>query len=184
MGFNSIRNAREGFVDMSAGDKLIRIESIILGIAVFIGMLCLHTGFFPALIVGALIMFLFPWLVGLIEVFAWIATIVFSLIWAVIGYFIGGALLGDSVIGGIIVAIIIFTGSFFLHKIFAGLGYHSVEKHVIDSIDSTRDNTAQMANAMTNNYSQSQGSTSKFCSNCGAKLDTNAHYCNSCGSKQ
>lgn len=61
-----------------------------------------------------------PWLMGLIEVFAWIATVLFSLIWAVIGYFIGGAILGDSSIAGVIVAVVIFICSFFAHKVFAG----------------------------------------------------------------
>lgn len=182
MGFNNIRDAREGFVDMSAGDKLIGVESKILGIVTFIGMLCLHTGFFPALIVGILVMFVFPWLVGLVEIIAWIAAIVFSLVWAIIGYFIGGALLGDSVLGGIVVAIIIFTASFFLHKIFGGLGYHSVEKHVIDSVDATRNNTAQTANSMVN--IEAQMSSGMFCTKCGARMTANQVYCSSCGSKR
>lgn len=142
MSYRDIRDAREGFVDMSVGDGIIKVESIILGIVAFIfGMTNLNLDFVVALLIGFVIAIVFPWLTGLIVAFAWFVTIVFSLAWAVVGYFIGGAILGDSPVAGAIVAIIAFIISFYLHKIFAGLGYTTVEKHVIDSVDEINENT-------------------------------------------
>lgn len=140
MSYQDIRDAREGFVDLDIGDKIVRIESFIVGVACFIGALALGMGFVVAIIAGGVVAFVLPWLIGLVEIFAWIATILFSLIWALIGYFIGGAILGDSPIAGGIIAVAIFIASFFAHKVFAGLGYSSLTKHVIDSIDQIRDN--------------------------------------------
>ena len=142
MSYRDIRDAREGFVDMDMGDKIIHIESIIMGIAGFIvGIAFLDLGLVVSLIVGGMVAFVFPWLVGLFTIFAWIATIFFSLVWAVVGYFIGGALLGNSVIAGVLVAIIVFISSFFAHKVFAGLGFSSLTSHVINSVDEIASNT-------------------------------------------
>lgn len=177
MSYQDIRDAREGFVRSDIGDRLVRIEAFIMGVICFIGLMALHKGFGIAVVTGVVVAFVLPWLMGLIEVFAWIATILFSLIWAVIGYFIGGAILGDSPVAGGIVAVLIFICSFFVHKVFAGLGYSSVEKHVMDSIDDTRDNTANIAN-------MGQSATIRYCSSCGARLDSGVHFCNQCGARQ
>ena len=175
MSYQDIRNAREGFVRSDIGDKLIRIEAFIVGLACFIGLLALEMGFVIALITGVIVAFVLPWLVGLIEIFAWIATVVFSLVWAVIGYFIGGALLGDSPVAGVLVAVILFLCSFFAHKVFAGLGYSSTEKHVMDSLDQTVENTANL---------QQQQNAVKYCPFCGVRLDAGAGFCKSCGARQ
>lgn len=148
MSYQDIRDSREGFVNMGAGDKLIRIESKILAIITFILMLAyFKSGIISALIVAALIGGVFPWLVGLVKAFAWCAAVVFSLIWAVVGFFIGYLLAGimgiDTPIIGVLVAIIVFIVSFFLHKVFAGLGYSSVTKLELDAMQSTNANTAQ-----------------------------------------
>lgn len=174
MSYQDIRDTREGFVRSDIGDRLVRIEAFIVGVVCFIGLLALHKGFGIALITGGVVAFVLPWLMGLIEVFAWIATVLFSLIWAVIGYFIGGAILGDSPIAGAIVAEVIFICSFFAHKVFAGLGYSSVERHVMDSIDQTRDNTANLG----------QPVSAKYCSSCGTRLNAGANFCNNCGARQ
>lgn len=187
MSYQDIRNTREGFVDMGAGDKLIRIESKILAIVVFIVLLAyLKMGVGQALIAGVVVGFVFPWLVGLVEFFAWVATIIFSVIWAGIGYFIAGALGGDSPVIGAIGAIIIFVASFFLHKIFAGLGYSSVEKHALDAWDNTSDNTAQtrdIARNIGDTLEKDMGNV-KYCQKCGTAMDANAKFCAKCGSSQ
>lgn len=187
MSYQDIRNTREGFVDMGAGDKLIRIESKILAVLVFILMLAyFKMGIVSALIAGAVIGFVFPWLVGLVEFFAWVVTIVFSVVWAGIGYFIAGAIGGDSVAIGVIGAIIIFIASFFLHKIFAGLGYSSVEKHALDAWDNNSNNTAQtrdMVNDIGNSLEKDM-SNIKYCPKCGTALEGDAKFCAKCGSSQ
>lgn len=185
MSYQDIRNTREGFVDSGAGDRIIRIESKIVAIVAFVLMLTyFEKGIIPALIAGVVVGFVFPWLVGLIEFFAWVATIVFSVIWAIIGYFLGGAVGGVAV--GVIVAIIIFIVSFFLHKVFAGLGYSSVTKHALDALDETRDNTAQTrdsVNTFQNNV-ESNVNNIKYCPNCGTALDKDARFCTNCGKTQ
>lgn len=175
MSYQNIRDTREGFVRSGIGDRLVRIEAVIVGIIGFcLCMFGFKTGFVTSLIVGVMIVIVLPWLMGLIEVFAWVVITVFSLVWAFAGYFIGGAILGDSPVAGAIVAILIFICSFFVHKVFAGLGYSSVEKHVIDSVDETRDNTAHL----------NPSSGVRFCSSCGTRLGAGVHFCNKCGSKQ
>ncbi len=166
---------------MGVGDKLIRFEAFVLGIAVFIiALVQMGWGIAAALVSGIVVAFVFPWLTGLIEVFAWFVAIVFSFIWAVIAYFIGGALLGDSAIAGILVAILVFVISFFLHKVFAGLGYSSVEKHIIDTGDQIQRNTMPI-NQNVNDVIQVQ---SIFCQACGAKLKAEAKFCGNCGRAQ
>ncbi|RKI41199.1 zinc-ribbon domain-containing protein [bacterium D16-51] len=181
MSYQTIRDTREGFVNMGAGDKLIKVESKLLAIVTLLVMwLALDTGFITALITGAVIAFLFPWLVGLIEFFAWVVAIVFSLIWAVGGYFLAGALGGDSPAIGVIGAIIVFIISFFLHKIFAGLGYSSVEKHSMDAWDNTAANTAQTNQTL----NEMNTSNVKYCSKCGIKVAADAKFCTECGSQK
>lgn len=181
MSYEDIRDTREGFVRMDVGDKLIGIESKFLAIVTLIVMwVALDTDFITALIAGVVVGFLFPWLVGLIGFFAWVVTIVFSLMWAVIGYFIAGALGGDSPIIGVIGAVIVFILSFFLHKVFAGLGYSSVEKHSMDAWDNTAANTAQINRSL----NAMDTSNVKYCVKCGTKLAADAGFCTKCGSQQ
>lgn len=177
MSYQNIRDSREGFVRSDIGDKLVRIEAFIMGVVCFIGLLTLHKGIGISIVAGVVIAFVLPWLMGLVQIFAWIATILFSLIWAVLGYFIGGAILGDSPVAGGIIAVLIFICSFFVHKVFAGLGYSSVEKHVMDSIDETRDNTSNIAN-------MGQPAATRYCSSCGARLEAGVNFCNKCGARQ
>ena len=181
MSYQDIRNTREGFVDSGIGDKIIKIESIILGIVVFILALTqMKTGFVTALVAGIVVAFVFPWLTGLIEIFAWFVTILFSLVWAFLAYFIGGAILGDSPVAGALVAIVVFIVSFFVHKVFAGLGYSSIQKHMLDSGDAIVENTANI-NQTVNNISPA-GNT--FCHFCGAPLKDGANFCGKCGKAQ
>lgn len=181
MSYRNIRNAREGFVDSGIGDGIIKTESIILGIAIFIfALVQMQASIISALIAGGVVAFIFPWLTGLIEIFAWIVTIVFSLIWAVLAYFIGGAIMGDSPIAGILAAILVFIVSFFVHKVFAGLGYSSVTKHILDTGDEIQNNTSNI-NQTLNNVVSSQGA---FCHFCGASLKPGANFCSKCGKAQ
>lgn len=182
MRYDNIRNTREGFVNMRSGDKLIHTESVILGIvAFFVALTQLDIGFVPSLITAAVVIFVFPMLAGLITAFAWFVAIVFSAIWAVVAYFIGGAILGDSPVAGALIAVVVFVISFFLHKIFSGLGYSSVDKHVMDSIDSAAANTEVTGR----NMQQMAGTnTGSFCSHCGQPIKPGSQFCTQCGSRQ
>lgn len=147
MDYRDIQNTREGFYSSDAGEKFIRKESIIVGIiAVLLSWLLFKWNIFASLGVGIAVGVVFPWLVGLFKWFAWVVTIIFSVIWGAFGYGIGYLIFNfifhvESIIPAIIVAGIVFAISFVNHRIFAGLGYESVEKHVISSIDEIRDNT-------------------------------------------
>lgn len=183
MSYNDIRNAREGFVDSAIGDSLIKTESIIIGIVAFIALLIKGSGFITALVVGVGCVFVVPIIIGLIPSVARFFGIAFSIIWAVIGYFLGGAILGDSWIAGGIIALIVFFISSFKHKVFAGLGYSSVTKHMLDSVDGIRDNTAHMSNGFNENNEQNVAGNS-YCSSCGAPLKAGANFCTKCGGRQ
>lgn len=181
MSFQDIRDTREGFVRADIGDRLISIESKIIGVVAFFALwLGANQSFLVALVVAAVCIVVVPWLVGLISIFAWIVTIAFSLAWAIIGYFIGGAILGDSALAGAIVAIIVFVISFFLHKVFAGLGFNSVEKYALDTGEEIRDNT-QNINQNLNNTMEAQ---TTFCTSCGTPMKVGAKFCNKCGKQQ
>ncbi len=124
--FSFIRDIREGFVDSDIGDKIMTIESIIIGvIGFFVSLLHFDFGFGKSAIIALVICVLIPCLVGLIEVCAIIFSIVFSLVWAVLGYFVGAIITG-SLLAGVLIALIIFVLSIFVHKVFAGIGYESV----------------------------------------------------------
>lgn len=186
MDYHDIRRTREGFVDMDAGDNLMRLEARIIGVVAFFALwLAMGIGFFSALVIGIACCVIVPWLVGLIESVAIVFSFIFSFVWAFLGYFIGGAILGDSPLAGAIVAIIIFMISMFQHKVFAGIGYSSVQKHVIDSVDDIRQNTANTANVMnTPTIQQTPANTIVYCRNCGNALQAGDQFCNKCGSRQ
>lgn len=187
MSFQNIRDTREGFVDMSTGDNLMKLEARSIGIAAFFALwLAAGVGFFPALVIGSVSCLVVPWLVGMIPAVAIVFSVVFSFAWAFIGYFIGGALLGDSVVAGILVAAIIFIISLFKHKVFAGIGYSSVEKHVIDSVDDIRQNTANTVNVInaSSAVQPTQAKAVMYCTNCGEVLNVGDKFCNKCGSRQ
>lgn len=177
MSYQDIRNTREGLVRSDIGDKLIKIESQIVGIVAFITLLCIHKGFKISLVCWAGISFILPWLVGLIPYFAWIMTIAFSIIWSIIGYFVGGALFGDSIIIGSLVAITIFLISVFAHRVFAGLGFASTEKIKLDSLRGIRENIIHMNKEQQLKNEEKQ----KFCPECGEKIEEGTKFCGNCG---
>ena len=205
MNYQHIRNAREGFVDMRSGDKLIRLESRLIGIAFFFYMLIgADAGFATSLIAGLLLVLIVPWIVGLIPVIAMVFAVVFSVAWAVLVYFIVGALANVPV--GVICALIVLIMSFYLHKIFAGIGFSSITKILIDSVQQISENTAgtekthnirdnikinQIINVekdgriMNNIFSKShnQISVKAYCHNCGTKLNGTEKFCGNCGTK-
>ena len=71
MSFQDIRDAREGFVRENIGDRLIKIESFVVGVIAFF-VLAGYTeiGFLKSLIIGSVIAKVLPWLIGLLQKFA------------------------------------------------------------------------------------------------------------------
>lgn len=185
MSYRHIRNLREGIVDMGAGDGIMKIESVLIGIVIFFYMLIgADAGFITSLIVGLLLIIVTPVIVGLIPVVAWIFAVIFSLIWAILAYFIAGALLGVG--AGVICALIALIISFYLHKIFGGLGYSSLTKIHMDSVQQTSANTAQTNQILSeavSNLSEQISSKAEYCPFCGTKLSGTEKFCGNCGAQ-
>lgn len=177
MSYQDIRDSKEGFVRGDIGDGFVRLECFFLGLGAFLG---LWKGgvmnFIPSLAIGVIITNALPWLIGLIDIFAWIAAVVFSIVWAAVGGVLGYLIFEGSIIAAIMGAIFMFICSFFGHKVFAGIGYVSEKKTMIDSVTSMSSNLESINNAVSNNM--------KYCSNCGQPVKIGANFCESCGQKQ
>lgn len=191
--YRNIRNTREGFVPSNIGDGLINIESKLLGIVLFfLGIFWFKMGFIASIVLGIIIAWIFPWLVGLVTFFAWLVMIIFSIIWAILGYFIGGALLGNSPVAGAIIAIMALVSSVFAHRVFAGIGYVSEKKYVMDRIDSSA-NSLEKINGRLASYQNLSNSNateypddsdiSHYCVKCGNRINPGDKFCGKCGSQ-
>ena len=185
MSYQDIRDAREGFVRSDIGDGMIKVESVIIGIITFFLLINNDMGFFKSLMIAILVIAVTPVLVGLIKPLAIVAAILFSIIWGYVGYVIGCLATNDNIFVGVIGFIILCSFSLLCHRVFSGLGFQSVEKHVIDSIDQTRDNTAEIRNNQSgqNEVHSSSDKKANFCSNCGIKIEFKTKFCPECGNK-
>ena len=100
-------NTRNSFVKMRGG-KLISIESVILAFVVFFVLTMVKNASpYLSLVVAFVVGFVFPILVGTFKSLAWIAAILFSLVWAFLGFVIVGAIAGGSILIGIVGAVIL-----------------------------------------------------------------------------
>lgn len=117
-----------------------RIEAFIVGVLCFSGLIALGKSFGVAVFTGIVVSAILPWLMGLIPAFAWIAAIVFSLVWAT-------------------------------------LGYISISKYLMNSIDKIKENVANSSNAV-------QPITGLRCSSCGTSFDVEVNFCGTCGVRQ
>ncbi|MGN0346333.1 MAG: zinc-ribbon domain-containing protein [Lachnospiraceae bacterium] len=142
-----IRDGREGYVRGNIGDRLVAVEAVIMGIAL---------GFFlyfkagmsipQYIVIASIITVVIIWLVGNIPVIAWIVGILFSLVWAAVGFIIGSLIFDESIIAGILAAVVVFALSLFCHKVFAGIGYISRRKYLDDSLDDITGNLNNISN--------------------------------------
>lgn len=183
MSYDDIRDAREGYVRGDFGDALIKIESVLIGIAVgFAFLYGVKLTPVQCIIIAILVMVVVPWLVGTITILAWIVAILFSLVWAAIGFVAGYFIFNHSYLIGIVTALVIFVLSFFCHKVFAGIGLQSARKFRDEALDDIRNNTNDIRNN-TNQQPEAEVQI-RFCSSCGAELKEGDSFCNKCGTKQ
>lgn len=158
---------RNSFLKMRGG-KLISIEAVILGFVVFFVLfLVKNTSPYIALIVALIVGFVFPILVGIFKTLAWLAAILFSFVWAFLAFAIGREIADNSVLIGLLAGIIFFSISFFVHKNYAGLSFHRINRK-----------TRNIKNDIVNDNTISE--VVSFCPKCGRRIRSLNGSCDVC----
>lgn len=147
--YQHIRDYNDGLVDSSIGDALVYIESRIVGSILFFVLLFNGEGFVSSLIMAILGIIVIPWVISRSKALGWLFGLIFSLLWGFLSwYFI--CLITDVFFGGleastegtiILASALISAVSMFRHKVFSGIGFKSVRRHVLDTLDRIRYNT-------------------------------------------
>lgn len=147
--YQHIRNYNDGFVDSSIGDNLIYIESRISGVIFFFTLLLTGEGIVSASILAVLCILVIPWLISRFKIIGWFFGLVFSLVWGFLSWYIlcfitdvfAGGLDAGTEASIILASVVIAAVSMFKHKVFSGIGYKSVKRHMIDTLDRIAYNT-------------------------------------------
>lgn len=165
---NSLGELRKHLLKMRGG-KLISAEAYILAMIAFCVLSIEYNDDISqwlAFGVAIIIAFVFPVIVGLIKTLAWLVAIIFSLMWALFAGILGWGFSNESVTVGLLVALICFVVSFFIHKNYSGLTFHGMGRRYIHK---------KQAIVMDEpKYERIQ-----FCPTCGRKLSDNGicDYC-------
>lgn len=142
-----IRYGREGYVRDNFGDKLIAIEAVIIGIAAgFLLYYKIGMSILQYIVIASIVAVAITWLVANIPIVAMIVGILFSLVWATVGFVVGSLIFDESIIAGILAAFGVFALSLFCHKVFAGIGFVSRMKYMDDSLDEINNNLKNINN--------------------------------------
>lgn len=157
---------RDNFLKIRGG-KLISIEAYILAILVFCILVLLKNespimSIMFAMVVG----FVFPILVGIFKSLAWLAAILFSFIWASLGFVLVGAVVNKSFFIRLLLSIILFCITFWVHKNYSGLTFQGISKK------SKNQQVVSLEEPLYENVS--------FCSKCGRRIRTFDGKCDSC----
>lgn len=163
----NLENTRNNFTKMRGG-KLILIESVILAFVVFFVMLIgKNASLLYSLGVAFAVGFVFPILVGIFKFVAWIAAVLFSLLWSILGFTFVGAIAGQSVLIGLVAAVIIFLISFTIHKNYSGLYFRDVSNKTYNTDNMVVNNSFVSEDVM-------------FCPNCGRRIKNVDGICDAC----
>ena len=160
---------RSNFLKLRGG-KLISAESIILAVILFVMMMVNNKPFYLAVIVAAIIAFVFPVLVGVIKVIGWCVAIIFSLMWGILGGMIIITLIGSTIVG-FIGGSIIFFASFRAHKNYSGLTFQGITLKYTDSSSFDRGHYIKKESI-------------KFCPQCGRRIMSDSGICEVCNKKE
>ena len=162
---NKLRNIRNNFLKMRGGN-LISIESVILAFVVlFILTMIKNTSPYFALVIAFIVGFAFPILVGTFKSSAWIAAILFSLLWAMLGFITVIAVTDGTLLPGLLTAFVIFAIGFVVHKNYSGFSFRNISRKVNTNI--TIDNSVEKENVI-------------FCPKCGRRISTADGKCDIC----
>lgn len=158
---------RDNFLKMKGG-KLISVEAYILAFVVlFILTIVKNISPFISLIVAFVIGFIFPVFIGTFKLLAWLAAVLFSLIWAFLAFVIVGAIANESVLAGLLAGVVFFIISFIVHKNYSGLLFQGIStKRVDQQISTSLDEPIYEA--------------VKFCPKCGRRIRTIDGCCDTC----
>ncbi len=118
---------RENFTKMRGG-KLISIEAYILGFVVLFALSLRDVSPIVSFIVAAVVGFAFPILLGTFKSLAWLAAILFSLVWALVVYAFASLIANGFSFIGLLFGIIFFVISFAVHKKYSGLTFQKINK--------------------------------------------------------
>lgn len=157
---------REDLLKMRGG-KLISVEAYALAIVVFFILIMVkNASLITSLIIAAAVGFVFPIVVGIFKSLAWLAAVLFSIVWAILAYAFIGTILSGSVLVSIVSGIIFFFVSFFVHKNYSGLTFQGVSK---------KTNNQQVVSVEEPVYENV-----KFCPKCGRRIRALDGKCDFC----
>lgn len=158
---------RESFLKLRGG-KLISVEAFILALIVlYVLNVVKNVPIGTSLIVAAIVGFVFPILIGVFKSLAWLAAVLFSLIWALLAFVIAGAIADGSYFVGFIFGLIFFVISFFVHKNYSGLSFQGISLKNNKHIDSTTLYEPSLEGV-------------RFCPKCGRRIISTDGRCNVC----
>ena len=160
--FDDLRDMREGKIRADYGDRLVKIESWIIGAAIFAVLATNKINMIVSAVIGIAFAIVFPILMSSFKTFAKVAGIILSVLWAFLGYAAGFLIFSGSVIAGLIVAVIVFALCYFAHRVFGKVGF----------VISDEDNDDGIQEIIVTD-----------CPNCGGKIEIDAKFCSHCGVK-
>lgn len=120
---------RNRYLNNASGGKLIRVESGILGVVIFLTMATNNMNIWVSIITGTVIAFAFPFLLRLFSFLGWIATFLFSFLWAALAFSLIDLIPGLGFLPPLIAAAIVFIISYNVHKAYSGLYIPSMKAH-------------------------------------------------------
>lgn len=161
-------STREKFIKMRGG-KLISVESVILGVAIFFVLLIVKSASpYLALAIAFGVGFVFPILIGVFKVLAWIAAIVFSLLWALMAGVLVGAIASNANLISVLIGIVIFAISLVIHKNYSGLTFQGITRKKSENV------------LLKNSGANIPKESVKFCPKCGRRIVSLNGLCENC----
>lgn len=186
---SKLGNIRDNALGQTGVGRLIRIESDVLGIVLFIVLVVNNVNIWLSIGIGVAVVFLFPIFIKIFNFVGWVAAFIFSIFWAILCIFILDLIPGVPSIIYFVTFVIVFIISMTVHKVYSGLrapkikgtGVHlSGIFHKSSGGDSDEFNVLPHSKSQTVN-NEYQFSQVVFCKECGRRIsseDGKCPYCN------
>ena len=170
---NRIISSWKLFMQMKRGSKLIIGEAAVLWWFLFIFITVLSESVEKAVVISAILAVAYICCLGLFKTFAWLFALVFSVFWGLLGYFVSYEFSSRSIGISLIVAVIMFIISMFLHKTYSGL-YFSDLSESYANIKEKRNRQNAASNI------SSKAESVRFCDKCGRRITSQDGKCSFC----